>query len=696
MSYKKIHSRTKMLQLAMQNLQAGDLQQAETLYRQVLAQIPNNAEANHFLGVIACQHGRFETGVRLMRKAIKARPDYAEAHKNLGKALKELKLLDEALISFQKALSIRPDHAEALNDLGNVFYELRRVDEAISCFRKSLAIRPDFFIALNNLGNILQEKGFLEEAITCFEKALAVKPGFPVLYFNLGNALKDKGSFNEAVAYYKKAIAIKPDYAEALNNLGIALKELGQLEEAALFYHKAIAITPDYAEAMSNLCVLLGSQAKVEEALAYLRKALRYKPDFTIGHSNVLYLMNYVGKLSQKEIYEESLRWDTQHAKALLHPSQASGNKPDAERKLRIGYVSPDFRDHSVAYFVEPVIQAHNREALEIFCYANVNKPDMVTERLKALADHWSFIAGNNATEIAEKIRLDEIDILVDLAGHSLNNSLLAFAHKPAPIQISWLGYPNTTGMQAMDYRLTDAVADPVGDADRLHSEKLVRLENGFLCYGADKSAPAPAKPPFLQQGYITFGSFNNLAKLGPEVVQSWAEILRNVPGSHLLLKSKQLSDAATHRRFLHLFAEQGIDPSRLKLYGWLPDKDGHLGLYSRVDIALDPFPYNGTTTTCEAMWMGVPVVTLLGDRHVGRVGASIMHQIGLEEFVASSIENYVQLAAAIARDQERLAGMRKSLRQRLLESKLMDKRLFTKTLESAYRQMWRKYCESM
>ena len=651
-------NQTKLLQRALQHLQAGQLQQAEQLYQQVLAKKPNNAEANHFLGVIACQAGKFEAGARFIRKAVKAKPGYAEAHKSLGKALQEMGQLEEAAAGFRQALSLRPNYPEALNDLGNTLNDLEQFDEAISCFRKAIAQRPDFFIAYNNLGNVLQEHGDLDEAVACFRNAITLKPNFALFHYNLGNALKKKELYVEAIASYQKAIAIQPNYPEALNNIGITCKEMERLDEARIFF----------------------------------QKALGHKPDYSFAHSNLLTLMNYLSDVSQQDIFAEALQWDIRQARSLLPTSQVFSNTPERNRKLRIGYVSPDFRDHSVAYFIEPVIKAHNRDTVEVFCYANVVKQDKVTERFQALSDHWSFIAGKNDDAVADEIRGDRIDILVDLAGHTRDNSLMVFARKPAPVQVTWLGYPNTTGMRAIDYRFTDAIADPVGDTDNLHSEILVRLANGFLCYQPDETAPATAEPPCLKNGYITFGSFNNLNKLTPEVVQCWATILKKLPGSHLLLKSKKLLQNASRQRFIRLFNENGITEERLKLYGILPKKEDHLNLYSMVDIGLDPFPYNGTTTTCEALWMGVPVVTLLGDRHAGRVGASILHHISLNEFIAENKEEYLNKSLTLAKDLERLCALRDEMRIRILNSPICNTKAFVKDIEEAYSNMWKKY----
>jgi predicted O-linked N-acetylglucosamine transferase (SPINDLY family) len=398
---------------------------------------------------------------------------------------------------------------------------------------------------------------------------------------------------------------------------------------------------------------------------------------------------------TQKRLYQESLQFDLRQARRLLKQPPVFGNTRDRQRVLRVGYVSPDFREHSVAHFTRKLIGSHNREKVEVTCYADVMKPDGFTREFEAQADHWLSLVGMDDEAVAERIRQDGIDILVDLAGHTSDNRLLVFARRPAPVQVTWLGYPNTTGMRAMDYRLTDAVADPPGEADKTHTEKLIRLEHGFLCYQTDEPVPEVAPPPCLQQGHVTFGSFNTTKKVTADVIRVWSQILKAVPGARLLLKSESLQDEAARARLRKAFGERGVAEDRLELHGGFPGRDEHMGLYSTVDVGLDPFPYNGTTTTCEALWMGLPVVCLRGDRHAGRVGASIMHRIGLDELVAGSKDDYAALAQALAADTGRLAELRSGMRARMRASPLMDVRLFAETLESAYRQMWITWCDS-
>ena len=715
------------LQSALAHLNSAQLQQAGRICQDILKVEPGNAEANHLFGIINCQAGQIDAGISYIRQAIKSKPAYVEAHKNLGKALKTKGNPEEAAESYQRALDLAPGYAEVQNELGNTYYELGSYEKAAIAYRQAIAIVPGQAGFYNNLGNVLKKTGKYDEAISCCQKALSIAPDYAEAHTGLGNIYGELGNFDKAEASYRRALSIKPDYAEAYNNLGNMLLEQGRPAEALPCYQKALAIKPGYAEAYSNLgkaLIFKGAlsdavascrkaislqpgfaeayynlgnaikeQGFLEKALANYRQALSLKTDLTIAHSSILFTLNYLDKHSQEEIYQEALQWDQQFAQPLLPSKQLYQNTSEENRILRIGYVSQDFRNHSVAYFFEPTLQAHDRKDVEVFCYVNVKKPDEVTERLQAASDQWRSIVGLRNEDVAERIREDRIDILVDLAGHTAENRLLVFAYKPAPIQISWLGYPNTTGIKVIDYRFTDAIADPPGEADRFYTEELIRLEHGFLCYKAEEAAPDVSELPCIKNGFITFGSFNNLAKVTAEVVECWSEILRAVPGAHLLMKSKPLADKETKARYLKMFEEKGIQPERIELLGWLAERNGHLGLYNKVDIGLDPFPYNGTTTTCEALWMGVPVITLLGERHAGRVGASIMHQVDLEEMVAGSLEEYVQMAQELGNDRDLLVEMRGGLRQHMRESGFMDRQLFTQTLESAYRQLWKNWC---
>jgi predicted O-linked N-acetylglucosamine transferase (SPINDLY family) len=419
---------------------------------------------------------------------------------------------------------------------------------------------------------------------------------------------------------------------------------------------------------------------------ACYKKALELRPGWAAAHSNLLLLMNYTEKEGER-LFAAHKEWARRHCvnkkPIILQPGSVKG------RRIRIGYISPDFKAHSVAYFMQPVLECHDRTEFEIFCYADVLNPDLVTGQLKSQSEHWRNIRGMEDKAVAELIRDDSIDILVDLAGHTAGNRLPVFCMKPAPVQVTYLGYPNTTGMETIDYRLTDCYADPEHVSDAFYAEKLVRLPHGFICYSPPLDAPSIVlQPPRQLNGYITFGSFNNLSKITPEVVAVWSRLMEKQPDSRMFIKNCSMSDPRTCERYKNLFSEHGIQQERLQFMGHTSSLVSHLVQYARIDIALDTFPYNGTTTTCEALWMGVPVVTMTGDLHAGRVGASIMNQAGLDNFVGNDVSSYIGLALGLAADVEYLAGLRRTLRETLSNAALCNAGRFVKDLEDTYCHM--------
>ena len=473
----------------------------------------------------------------------------------------------------------------------------------------------------------------------------------------MGNTLTDQGQLDEAIGSCQQAVRIKPNYSEAYNNLGNALLAQGKLDEAVSSYQQVLRIEPDYAEA----------------------------------HSNFLFCLNYNPDADLAAIFAEHRRWGEVHTR-ISEVSSTYRNTPDSNRPLRIGYVSPDFRTHSVAFFIKPILANHDSEQVETICYAEIPAPDATTERLKALSSGWRSTCGMTDAQIADLVQADGIDILVDLAGHTANNRLLAFARKPAPVQVTYLGYANTTGLKTIDYRLTDAWTDAV-EQPVLSTEESIRLPHGLLCYAPPEAAPPVSPLPTQECGYITFGSFNNLPKVNPQVVELWSKILLALPQARLILKTKSLNDAATRERYFALFAQNGVSPERLDLMGRTPSLSEHLALYNRVDIGLDPFPYNGGTTTCEALWMGVPVVTLAGATYAGRLGVSLLSSVGLREWIAETPAAYIELAFQFAGHPGRLCSLRANLRSRMAGSPLCDGKTFTRGLEDAYRAMWRRWC---
>ncbi|ARU55009.1 TPR repeat-containing protein [Oleiphilus messinensis] len=535
--------------------------------------------------------------------------------------------------------------------------------------------------------------GKLSQAEAIYRQILTVQPSHADANHLLGVIGIQMGKHAPAIELIKKAIQINPALTPAYNNLGLALCEIGSLDDALACFQHTLKLDPNHTDALNNLGVISRRKCATEDAIAYYRRSLSVDPGLFEVHSNLLLSLHYLDDFLDADIFQEHLRFGEQATRiaTINKPiEQATHNdSARAHKKLKIGYVSPDFRAHSVVYFFEPLLTRHNKNEFEIYCYYNHVKNDGVTSRLKELANHWRVIIGVSDAEVAQMIRDDEIDILVDLAGHTEKNRLPVFAFKPAPVQVTWLGYPDTTGLPQVDYRITDSICDPENETDQYHTEKLIRLPDGFHCYQGSQSVPVNTALPARQKGYVTFGSFNNLTKVTTEVVELWASILKALPNARLLLKCLGLGDESTRLRYVSLFESCGVDKERLDFYSYLPNRLDHLKLYHSIDLCLDPFPYNGVTTTCEAMWMGVPTLTLLGTRHSGRVAASLNTMVGLPQFIAKSKAEYVGIAVKQADELEVLAQLRLQLRAKMLASTLCDAPYFAQTMENVYRQIW-------
>ena len=583
-----------------------------------------------------------------------------------------------------RAVTLSPDEPGFHNNLGNVLSSLGRLDDAIASFGRSLALRADDAETLGNLGTVLRQAGRTDEAGRAYERALALDPNSAEIHSNYGNLLADLGRFADAAGNHERALSIRPDYAVAHNNLGYAWKRLGRYEDAAASFERAVALQPGYADALNNLAETLKERGDAADALAHYRHALALEPARAGVRSNMLLTLNGIAEVDAETLFAEHCRWDAIHGAGAPPPPPARPARPKGP--LRIGYVSSDFRRHSVASFIEPVLAGHDHTRFFVVCYADLWAEDDVTLRLRAHADLWRPITGLGDREVIERVRADGIDILVDLAGHTMGNRLGVFAGRAAPVQITYLGYPNTTGLAAMDWRITDSIADAPG-ADAHYTERLVRLERGFLCYHPPADAPAPAPPPGPDRP-VTFVSCNSLAKLNQQTIETWAHILNALPDSRLLLKAKALGCAGTRERVAEKFARAGVARGRVPMTGWT-EPGAHLAIYGRADVALDTWPYNGTTTTFEALWMGVPVVTLARERHAGRVGASVLTRIGLRDLVAESPDAYVETALALAKDSARRKALRTGLRRMIAEAGLTDAHAFTEELEAAMLALW-------
>lgn len=545
---------------------------------------------------------------------------------------------------------------------------------------------PTFAEGHHQLGNLFKSMGRFREAADSLGKAAVLAPDNAVVFLNLGVALLEIRAFREAADCFGIAVKLEPGRAEAHNILGHVQGLLGRSTEAISSLETALRLRPGYAAPLDNLGRALSAQGRADEAIQRYREALQVAPSAST-HSNLLYSLNLVAN-DPVAVRREHETWGDLYGRVAPTFEPYPPLRSRDGRRLRVGYVSPDFVDHSVAYFIGPVLANHDRAKVEVFCYSSAKVPDLVTQRLSGLAENWRDIARLSDSAAADMIARDGIDVLVDLSGHTGESRLLIFARKPAPVQVTWIGYPNTTGLAAMDYRLTDAVSDPPGLTEAHYTEELVRLPDTFSCYEPCQDSPPVGPLPAATAGTVTFGCFNNFAKVRPEMLDLWGSILSGTPGSRLLLKSSGFADPHTRERVANRFRTLGVEPDRILFDAVARTPPEHLRLYHRVDIALDTHPYNGATTTCEALWMGVPVVTLAGTTHASRVGASFLGQMGLDSCVTSGAAAYRAACMRLAADIPRLAALRYELRDRMQSSSLCDGARFTRRLEETYERL--------
>jgi predicted O-linked N-acetylglucosamine transferase (SPINDLY family) len=600
----------------------------------------------------------------------------------------EANRIDEAWQLFSQLSRAVPMDAEIW--AGLAVAEGKRGNHAVAAryFQKAASIQPDSAQVQYNLGVALRDSGNEEQSVSAFEKATRLNPQHGEAFDCLAHVHMMLGNLDQAAEVFQKALTLQPGKAETHSNLGSVYQAKGCLSDAEACYREALAIKPGIAIA-ENLGSVLTAQGRFEEAIEVYRRGLERQPNNARLLSNLLLTLNYLPDLDQDTVFREHRNYNRVFTASPRFTEFS--NSRDRDRKLRIGYVSPDFREHSVAYYIEPVLEGHDRRVIEVYGYSAVPRPDQVARRLEAACDHWVDISRLSLEQTVERVRKDEIDILVDLAGHTAHNSLALFARRPAPVGVSYLGYPNTTGLDTIAWRIVDATVDPA-DQDQFYTEKLMRLPGCFLCYKPPPDAPPVHPLPALEAGRITFGSFNNLSKINDDVIRLWSDVVKAVPGSRLLVKNPSLTDENTRLRYRDKFHSHGISDNSVELIGHTPTRQEHLALYGRVDIALDTFPYNGTTTTCEALWMGVPVLTLSGHYHAARVGVTLLQAAGLEEWVSASGAAFVAHAVGAAGDLDNLANLRASLRGQLLDSDLCNTRQFLANLERAYRLMWREW----
>ncbi|MGA2230256.1 MAG: tetratricopeptide repeat protein [Tepidisphaeraceae bacterium] len=667
--------------LALEHFRAGQPQHAEAILRQVLMQYPTHAGTLRLLGLLAHQTGHHAAAIQLLSTAIAADPKDSDSAINLGAALAAIGRLDEAIAAYNGALALRPDSIEAFSNLGDALYRKGNWDGVISACQRALSLRPDIPEAACNLGAALLNKRQYADAVAWLRRAVELRPNYFQALNNLGNALAAQRDWPAAISAYRQAIAFAPNYAQTHVNLADALARLGDLDQAVTHYHNALNLQPNLTEAHHQLANALYLRGETDAALQAYRRASNLQPaDASLAGDRLMVMQFHPHR--EAEILGRELRiWDEQYARPLKGQfvrARAPGTAPRQNGRLKIGYVSADFREHVVGWNLQPILSNHDRTRFEIACYSSVVRPDAMTDRLKGHADIWRDILDLTDQQAADLIASDGIDILIDLSLHSAGNRLLIFARKPAPVQACYLGYAGTTGMSAMDFRLSDPVLDPP-DIAANYAEKTVRLPHCYWCYSPGGPAPDPVPAPSQTNGYVTFGCLANFAK-SAAAIDLWAQILAAVPDSKLLLNCPP---GTARQRVLQRVAARNIAPARLEFVG-NQSFDQYMRTYQRIDIALDPFPYGGAITTCDALWMGVSVITLRGRAPISRAAASILTNIGLPELSAATEEEYVLLAKAT----DRILPFREGLRDRLAKSPLMQYAQFTRDLEAAYLEM--------
>ena len=581
---------------------------------------------------------------------------------------------------WQRRANVRTEIIRAIELLNS-----GQLQESAEVLRRVCTSHADNAGAWHLLGHVLRQQKEYEGALQALQRATALEPVNADIAFSLGDAWRAAGNKQSAASAFRRATGLNPNAAAAWLALADVLASLDEVDEAETFYLRAVELAPEFAEAHYNFGNLLHRCGRIDDAIARYRRAIVLKPGFVRAHSNLVYALNFSDRYTKEQIWGEHTEWARKHAASFLNTTESVARSPRTTQ-IRIGYVSANFREHAVTYFLEPVLRHHDRKRFAIYCYSDVSESDATTERLKQYDSTWRDISGTTDDEVAHLIRTDDIHLLVDLSGHTDNHRLLVFARKPAPVQLTWNGYANTTGLTTIDYRIADSHTDPPGSTEHVHSECLLRMPDVYMAFEPPHVSPPVSALPALRRGHVTFGSLNAIAKLSDRIIGIWSRLLNVMPSSRLVLVT--VPEGKTRERIARAFSNRGVDPGRLEFKPRLPF-DQFLVACSDVDIALDPFPFHGTTTTCHSLWMGVPVVTLAGDSHVSRVGVTFLSNVGLQSLVAESEDAYIACAKALGSNLAELAALRAGLRTRMLKSPLCDGPRFTAALEQAFDRIW-------
>lgn len=703
---------------------AGQIGQAVELYDQALSIAPGHPDALHLKGVACSQTGQLETGIELIEQALASNRDHIDYNNNLALLLIQAGRLKDAEATLRHVIALAPTHSPAFSSLADVLERTNQLQEATSVLRQATGFDPENAALWGNLGRLLEAIGEREDALAAFQKSVALAPQSPEGRNNFANVLKETGMFERAEEEYKRAIGLNPNYANAHQNLGSLLIEMHRIPEGIQSLRKAISLQPDLAQAHVNLAAGLNSLDRLVEGAAQAQRAIEIDPTLPDAHNNLGVALRALGDYKGAEAaYRRVIELDSSHARGqsnliyaldfntaydvadhqtarrewyethgrpLSSDIRPHTNDRSPQRRLRVGYVSADFRHHSATNGFGPMLLEYDRSKFDVICYASNIEQDDVTKRFRSSATEWRDCARLSDTTLSDLIREDGIDILVDLSGHSAGNRLLVFARKPAPVQVTAWGFGTGTGLETIDYFLTDEIVAPSAEHE-LYAEEIEFLPS-HLPYMPPTPCPDVSPAPCLTNGFVTFGSFNRLEKMNDAALAAWSDILGGAPETRLVIKSQALDREPVLETFKARLTAVGIDPQRVDLLGGDPQPE-HLAKHALVDLMLDPFPHGGGVSSSDSLWMGVPLITLLGNTVPGRLGASADHALGLDDFITNGVEDYVQTAIRLASQSDYIAGVRSSLRERIQACPVGDTKQYVVAVEEIYRNIWARWC---
>ncbi len=681
----------KLAEHAQTCLSRNQLPEAVTALEKICLIAPQLTEPRYKLAVILDKLGENKQSVEHLQELVKLHNDHVDALVMLSRLYIVGGNPQDALPHCRHVLEIDPSNTPVLLNAGVAYSEIGLLDEAQTMLEQAVKKLPSDAHTHIHLARVYMRKQKHQLAEAMFLRAREIEPELVPASVGYGNALLRQGRYGEAECIFMDLYQKNQHNAVLLNQIGNMYRSATRLDSAFKYFKLALSVIPDSAEIRNNLGNVLLSQGQHAEAIRYYEEAVKIKPDFWQAHSNLVFLMNYLPGTSGNKLLNAHRQWANQQTADITRFTTWQ-NSRRTDRPLRIAYLSPDFHHHPVSYFIRPILANHKPERVITVCLSDSLKSDSTTGQLQELAAEWHVISKLEDNQVAELIRENEIDILVDLAGHTNQHRLGVFARKPAPVQVNYLGYPATSGLKEMDYRITDKWADPSEDSASYHTEELVYIPSGFLCYEPDRTSPEVAPLPAEENGFVTFGSLNNLSKINNTVISTWASILNVLPGSRIIIKNHALTDPNTREKYIQLFGANGIKRERIDLRSHVQRYTEHLATYGEIDIGLDTFPYNGTTTTCESLWMGVPVVVLNGHLHAGRVGNSLLSRVKLPGLIACNLDQYKEVAVNLAMDKKQLRLIRNGMRDRVMQSPLFDGSGFTHELEAIYFKMWRKW----